>query len=70
MLEADLGYGSECDFSDLDEFDGLEALDSPGLGDLDNEVEADGAMDSNGRSALEMNGIEREIQGTCFEFRF
>ena len=63
MLEADLGYGSECDFSDLDEFDGLEALDSPGLGGLDNEVEADGAMDSNGRSALEMNGIEREIQG-------
>jgi len=60
MLEADLGYGSECDFSDLDEFDGL---DSPGLGPLGGVQDSSGAMISNGMSALEMEGIDREIQG-------
>ena len=36
MLETDLGYGPECDFSDLDEFDGLDDrdLDGPAIGDL------------------------------------
>ena len=51
MLEADLGYGSECDFSDLDEFDGL---DSPGIGLMGGPSGMGDGMADNGMSAMDL----------------